>query len=165
MRGSRKSERATGDLITYFILHNIISITFFFLITIQLEIYVGKDRLIGYIFQKEFWDLAILQVFPISIVSSIIGRITAFFMINLYLKYQKKKAPKRWSELNKGLNKLGLQFIITAIITAIFYSLGIIGILQYAVFSEETLLSLIIIYVGVKIGTFYFVQWFIGTKL
>lgn len=165
-----KSERATGDLLTYFILHNIISVFFFFLITIYFGIYIGKDRLIGFIFQYEFWEMAILQVFPICVISSLIGRITAYYILNGYHDYRNRKrttqkTTKKWSELNTGINHLGLAFFIAALITSIIFSLGLIGILQFAIFSEETLFTLIIIYAGIKIGTYYGVQYLVKTKL
>ena len=143
---------------------------FFFLITVRLGIYIGKERLIGFIFQKEFWEMTIFQIFPIAIISSIIGRITAYFMINGYYNYKDRKkkikrATKKWSELNRGINRLGLSFFIAVLITSTIYSLGVISMLQFAIFSEETLLSLIIVYVGIKIGTYFFVQWLIGAKL
>lgn len=143
---------------------------FFFLITVRLGIYVGKERLIGFVFQKEFWEMTIFQVFPIAVISSIIGRITAYFMINGYYNYKDRKrkikrATKKWSELNKGINRLSLAFFIAALITSTIYSLGVISILQFAIFSEETLLTLIIVYVGIKIGTFFLVKYLVGEKL
>ena len=165
-----KSERATGDLLTYFIIHNMVSVFFFFLFTLSFGVFIGKDRLIGFIFQKEFWEMAIFQVFPICVISSLIGRITAYYILKGYHNYRNRKrtiqrTPKRWSELNTGINRLGLAFFIAALITSFIFSLGIVGVLQYAVFDEQTLLTLIIIYIGIKIGTYYFVSWFVGTKL
>ena len=167
---SGKSERVTGDLIWYFCLHNLISVFFFFLFTISFDLYMGQELMLSDIFSKEFWGMVLLQVFPLSILSSIVGRGSAYYMINGYikLKYHKrrvKKSIKRWSELNRGINKLGLVFLITALITSIIYSLGLVGILQYALFSEETLLTLIVVYIGLKIGIFYLVRWGIGAKL
>lgn len=167
---SEKSERASGDLLTYFILHNSVSVLFFFLFTLYFEIYIGKDRLIGFIFQKEFWELAIFQVFPICVISSLIGRITAYYILKGYHNYRNRKrtikrTPKKWSELNTGINKLGLEFFISALFTSFIFSLGLVSVLQFAVFNEQTLLSLIVIYAGVKIGTHYLVQWFVGAKL
>lgn len=165
-----KSSRVEGDLLTYFILHNLVSVFFFFLFTVYLGIYIGKERLIGFIFQKEFWETAILQVFPICIISSFIGRIAAYCIINGYYNYRNRKrdiqkTTKKWSELNTGINRLGLAFFIAALITSVIYSLGLVGILQFTVFNEQTLLTLIIVYGGVKIGTYFFVQWLVGAKL
>lgn len=167
---SEKSERTSGDLLTYFIIHNSVSVLFFFLSTLYFGIYIGVDRLIGFVFQKEFWELAIFQVFPICVISSLIGRITAYYILKGSHNYRNRKrtikrTPKKWSELNTGINKLGLEFFISALITALIFSLGLISVLQFAVFNEQTLLTLIIIYAGVKIGTHYFVQYIVGVKL
>lgn len=164
-RERETSSRASGDLLFYFITHNVISVIFFFLLTVRFEVYMGKEQLIGFIFQKEFWELTIFQVFPISVISSLIGRITAFYIMKGYHKYHKKRATKRWSELNKGINRMGIQFIITTLITSLIFSLGLVSILQFTVFNEETLLTLIIIYIGIKIGTYFFVRWLVRAKL
>lgn len=166
----RKSGRVEGDLLTYFIAHNIISVFFFFVFTVYFGIYIGKERLISFVFQKEFWEMTIFQVFPIGIVSSIIGRITAYYIMKLYYdrknrRRKMKKSMKRWNELNSGINRLGLAFFLAMLITSIIFSLGLIGILQFMIFNEKTLLTLIAIYIGVKIATFYLVSWFVGTKL
>jgi len=39
--------------------------------------------------------------------------ITAYLLINAIYSYQ-KKSTKRWTELNRGLNKMGFAFIIIA---------------------------------------------------
>lgn len=60
---------------------------------------------------------------------------------------------------------MGIKFLITALIISFFYSMGIITLLSYMVFDEITLLPLIIIYSGLKIGTYFFVRWLVGSKL
>ena len=167
---SEKSERASGDLLTYFIIHNSVSVLFFFIFTLYFGIYIGADRLIGFVLQKEFWELAIFQVFPICVISSLIGRIIAFYALKGYHNYRNRKrsikrTPKKWSELNTGINKLDLTFFISALFTSFIFSLGLISILQFAMFNEKTLLSLIVIYVGVKIGIHYSAQYIVGAKL
>ncbi|MFX1569822.1 MAG: hypothetical protein ACFFCV_15830 [Promethearchaeota archaeon] len=169
MRENRKSERASGDQFWYFCIHNLISIFIFFFATTSLKIYSGNKVLLSEIFSREFSELVLLKVFPILILSSIGGRIIALIAINGFIKVKDrnkrvKRTSKKWSEYNKGINKLGLVFILTALITSIIYSLGLVGILQYAIFNENTLLTLIAVYIGLKIGTFYLVRWFIGSK-
>jgi len=161
---TERSERASGDLLLYFITHNLISILFFFIFTISMGVYVGQLLTFGYIFTIEFLELTLFQIFPISIISSIMGRITAFYVMRAYHNYYKNRATKKWSELNKGINKIGLRFLITALITSFSYSIGIIAILSYAIFNEVTLLPLIIVYSGLKIGVYFFVRWLVGSK-
>lgn len=175
MRESRervggKSERVGGDALTYFIVHNSFSIFLFFVVTLYFGIYAGKEQLIGFVFQKEFWELTLFQIFPISVLCSLLGRIGSYYIINSYIRYKNKKrtikkSTKRWGELNEGINRLGLVFIISALITSFIYSLGLVAILQFVVFNEESFFALISIYVILKIGTHVFVRWFVGTKL
>ena len=165
MKGNKKKvTRASGDAILYFCFHNAISLIFFFVLTINLDIYSGTDLMIVYVFSRDFWYMALLQVFPVLILSSIIGRLTAFITINLYCNY-KERPMKRWSELNNGINKIGIVFIITALITSIVYSLGLIVLLQNAIFDEETLITLVASYMGLKLLTFIIIRWFVGSKL
>lgn len=175
---AEKSERASGDLLLYFVAHNITSVTFFFIISMLMGIYAIQDKvygytwiqLLGYLISLEFWNLAIFQVFPISIFSSILGRIFVFYAIKGYYKYKDRKkrvkrATKRWSELNRGMNRMGLRFLITALITSFIYSIGMITMLSYAIFDENALLPLIIVYAGLKILIYFSVRWLVGSKL
>lgn len=84
---AKSSERASGDLFGYFLLHNIISVFFFFVFTVSMGVYVEQTMTFGYIFSREFLELTVFQIFPISVISSIMGRITAFYSIKIYYKY------------------------------------------------------------------------------
>lgn len=161
----KRSERASGDLLWYFVFHNIISVIFFFISTFSLGIYTGRNPTLAFIFSFEFLELVLFRVFPLYILCGIIGRITAFYIMRAYQRSYQKRATKRWSELNKGMNRMGLRFLITALFTSFLYSVGIITVLQYAIFNENTLLTLIIVYSSIKIGTFFFVRWLVGAKL
>jgi len=166
---SGKSERVSGDLIWYFCIHNLISIIIFFFVTSCFGIYSGNTLLLSDMFTKPFWELVLFRVFPISILSSIGARITAILVINESIKIKDRKkrvrSTKKWSELNTGINKLGLVFLASGLITSFIYTVGLVGILQYAIFNESTYLTLIVIYIGLKIGIFYGIRWFVGAKL
>ena len=161
----QKTERASGDLLLYFIAHNLISVLFFFTLTMSLGIYIGREMSFELIFSIEFLELTLFQIFPLSILSSILGRIGAFYTMRAYHNYYKNRATKRWSELNKGINKIGLKFVITALITSFFYAIGVIVILSNLVFDETTLLPLMLIYFILKITTYFVVRWLVGSKL
>ncbi|HEC40452.1 MAG TPA: hypothetical protein ENI29_19580 [bacterium] len=165
-RRKKKSKRVTGDALLYFCLHNLISVFFFFLFTIRLEVYDGMDIPVAFLFTSEFWEMVIFQVLLFSIVSSIIGRSTAFLIIKGYFKYGTKKTMKRWSELNRGINNFSLIiFLVTALITSIVYSLGIVIILQDRIFSDNSILTLIFTYILFKTGVFFFIRWLVGSKI
>ena len=170
---AEKSERASGDLLSYFLFHNLISVLFFFTITINLGVYADKYvtdgytwlQVLGYVISSDFWELTVFQIFPISLLSSVMGRITAFYLIKIYYNYYGNRATKRWSELNKGINRMGIKFVITALITSFLFTIGLISLLSYYVFDETTLLPLIVIYSVLKVGVFVFVRWLVGSKL
>ena len=175
---TEKSERVSGDLLFFFGLHNLISVLFFFLFTYFLGVYAGREdvynfswiQVIGYLINSEFWKMTILQIFPILIITGLLGRVTAFYGIKGYYavkdrNQETKRATKRWSELNTKINRIGIKFFITALITSFIYSIGIISLLSQAVFQETTLLPLIIMYSVVKIITFIGVRWLVGSKL
>ena len=175
---TEKTERASGDLLWYFLLHNLISVLFFFMFTILMGIYdplidiygFSWIQVIGYLVNQNFWELVLFQIFPVSIISSVLGRITAFFSIRGYYMYadrkaKVKRATKRWGELNKGINRIGIKFFITSLITSFIYAFGMVSILSNAIFNQVTFLPLLIVYSVFKIGVFYFVKWLVGSKL
>ena len=123
-----ESERASGDLLFYFILHNIVSILIFFFFAWLTGIHTSRDFTLAFVFSSAFWELAIFNVFPLYVISAIAGRITAYYIIKGYNIWQ-KRAIKRWSELNREINKMGLRFLITALFTSFFYSLGVVALL------------------------------------
>ncbi len=162
---TKRTDRVTGDALLYFTLHITISVLFFFLFTVRLEVYEAKNVPITFFFTSEFWDMVIFQVFVFIIISSIIGRITAYYIIKAYFYYGTKKSTKRWTEINRGINKFSLLiFLLTALTTSIIYSLGIIAVLQDRIFNESTLLTLIFTYILFKVGCFFFWRWIIGAK-
>jgi len=153
-----KKMKTTGNLIAYFILHNLNSVTFFFLLTVNLGLYSEQTILsIG------FWELYI-EVFSISIVSSILGRITAYFLISLYHKYITKRETMKWKQFNRGINKLGLRFLIASLISSLIYCLSITIIPISSIFDENTLITLILVYFGLKVFIYLGVRWMVGSK-
>ena len=165
-RTSKRAERINGDLLLYFCLHTIFSVLFFFILTVGVfKIYINKieDVTFGFIFSEDFWGL-VFKIFGMYIISTIIGRGTAYYIINAYFKKQKGKAMKRWGELNSRINKIGLVLIISAFLTSVFYAVGIIIILQDKIFNENSLLTLIATYILFKLGVYFAVRWFVGAK-
>ncbi|KKN04918.1 hypothetical protein LCGC14_1092580 [marine sediment metagenome] len=162
---SKRAERISGDLYLYFILHTIFSILVFFIFTVglfKIYIYEIKEITIGFLFGADFWEL-VFQIFAMYIISSIMGRIAGYYAIKGYCK-RKKKAMKRWGELNSGINKVGLVFISSALLTSFLYSLGIIAILQDRIFDENSFLTLLGTYILLKLGVLFFVRWIVGAK-
>ncbi|KKN47249.1 hypothetical protein LCGC14_0664700 [marine sediment metagenome] len=160
-RNNTRPERTTGELIWYFMFHNLISFIFFFAITVSYGLYSGNDLKLFDVFTGDFWAMVFSQIYLITLLSGIMGRVTAWLIIYTYSVFR-HKTIKRWNELNTGINKIGLVFFITALVTSVVFALGLIGILQVAIFNEETLLTLIAVYSGIKIGSFFMVRYGVG---
>jgi len=171
---TQTTERVTGDALFYFITHNIISVAFFFFFTIGLEVYEIADMpiisLFSIDFMVDFWNMVIFDVFLFSVFSSIIGRILAFGIMKLYFylrnkKRRRQKTMKIWSELNSGINRFNLMvFLITAFLTSIIYSLGVIATLNNNIFDESSLITLIVVYAMFKISIYFVVRWITKAK-
>ena len=162
-RQKGSSERVVGDSISYFIFHNIISVTLFFVFTLSLRLYGDKNSNIGYILTSDFW-LLFLQIFAISLLSGIIARITVFVIMRAYYSWR-NKSMKRWGEISTGINKVGLTFLISTLFTALVFCLGLIPILQNRIFDENTLFTLIVSYLIIKLGIFLIIRLLTETKL
>ncbi len=104
------------------------------------------------------------------ILTSIIGRISAFYCIKLYYRYKGRKkgvikSTKKWSEMNQGINRIGFRFLITALLASFIYTCGIVALLSNVMFNETLLLPLLVVYTGLKIGTYFFVRYITGRYL
>lgn len=175
-RYAQKTERASGDLLLYFITHNIISGLLFFFVTLGVGIYDQQQEIYGldvfqiffYLFSSMFWVMTLQAIF-ILFLCCVAGRITAFYGIKGYYWYidrdsRIKRTIKRWSELNKGINRFGIRWFLTTAITAVIYCMGAVSLLSNMVFNEDTLLPLMVIYILVKIAVYFFVKWLVGSK-
>jgi len=170
--GKGKVERVSGDALFYFCLHNLISVSFFFLFTLTLDVYSGLTIQFYTMFTQTFWRL-VLDVCLFSIISSVIGRITAFILMRWYLSVRNKRKKKttlivmkKWGELNKGINSFHLgAFLITVFFTSLIYCIGLVSILQNRIFNEDTsLFTLICTYILCKLSIHFLVRWLTRAK-
>ncbi len=149
----RYRERVTAEGLWYFILHNIMSIVIFFILTISFELYGEKNSDIAFLFDIEYWKL-VFTIFSILLISGIFSRIFSYIFLVIFFKYARKRIMRKFGDLNTGVNKIGFPFLITALIAAIAYSLGVVLILQQAIFSQQTFWTLVATYVIIKIVIF-----------
>lgn len=162
--------RVTGDSLLYFIFHNSISVFFFFLFTINIETYDMTRIPASYLFSSEFWKLVIYNIFFISLVCGIIGRVGAYSTIVGYYYFRnrkrtKQKTTKRWGELNSGINQFNIiVFVLTAFITSVIYALGVVVYLQHTIFGTESFVVLVGIYILFKVGIYFGVRWLTKAK-
>jgi hypothetical protein len=157
-RQKKKERRVTGDNFLYFLSHNMISIFLFFTITLAWGLYGEKNSSIVFFISKDFWTL-FGMVFFISILSGISARIIVYVIINK-IYTSNEKHVKKFSEINTGVNKLGLNFFLSTFFTCLVFCLGLVTVLQEALFKELTIFTLIFTYVGIKIVIFFIIKMF-----
>lgn len=162
-RQKGSSQRVVGDSIWYFCFHNLVSVSLFFIFTLSWGLYGEKNSNIGYIFSTDFW-LLFLQIFAISLISGIIARISVFIIMRAYYRWQ-GKSMKRWGEISSGMNKIGLTFLLSTLLTALVFCLGLIAILQDRIFDEKTLLTLMFSYLIIKLGIFFIIRLLTEVKM
>lgn len=123
----------------------------------QFGFYGARDRSVGYVFSIDFLDF-ILLIFIFSLGAGLLGRLLAYLIMKLYFDW-KRKAMKKVGELNRGINKVSVGFFLSAFITAIAYSLGVVAILQDKMFNTHTLITLMATYLVLKIGIYFLVKY------
>ena len=153
-----KSEKTEGEHIIYFLLHYTVSTIFFFGFTLKFGIYDITEYTIAYLFTLEFLEL-IWTLFCISILCFLIGRTIAYVLIWVIFTQFLDKTVKNFRDINTGINKITIyKLIIATILSSFFFAIGLIAILQDTLFDERTLISLIGVYLLVKLGTLAFVN-------
>lgn len=157
----KRYKRFEGDQLVYYLIHSIIATFIFIYIALQLDFFSLKENTIEYLFTWRFLAL-IFIVFLWSLVSSMIARIIGYFLL---LGIYKHSIPKSFFAINlKGINRLGLRYLLALFITSVLWSLGAITILQDQIFENEDIFSLIIMYVVIKFTVFIITKLMIDVK-
>ena len=164
-----KTERVEAEAISYFFWHNLFSVFIFFLMTMQFGLFKERNYSFSYIFSIDF-GLFVIIIFCFSLLAGFIGRLTAYIVLKAYFSWRNKrnrkiKVMKKFGELNSGINKISIAFFISAFITAVVFSLGVVLLLQNMLFDENTLLTLMATYLLLKIGIFFGIKLLVEWKL
>lgn len=155
--GKKKLVRSDVDAISFFFWHNIISMFLFFMCTMSFGFYGARDRSIAYIFSLDFlWF--ILLIFVCSMGAGLLGRLLAYILMKVYFDWR-GKVMKKVGDLNRGINKISVAFFLSAFLTAVAFSLGVVIILQDKVFNQNSLLTLMGSYLLLKIGIYFAVKY------
>lgn len=159
----RKAERVEGEILWYLVFYNTISGLLFILITNSMGIYELKEDSISIILTSDFLFL-IFAIFVVSLITSIVGRIIAFFTLKfIFNRYNKNM--KRFGEINKGMNKIGMVYLVSTLITALLFALGAVAILENLIYDKTTVLTLFATYLILKITVYILVKLFFNFKL
>ena len=154
LKHRRYDERVEGENLYYFALHNMISGSLFLIITALSGIWEIRQTNILNLFTSEFIEL-VLVLFAIYLLTGITGRITAFFLMKYLLKANDKVMKKFW-DANKGINKIGMVWLLSILLSSLIFAFGIIALLQNAIYDENTFFTLIGTYLIVRLIVYLF---------
>ena len=164
-----KTERVEAEAISYFFWHNLFSVFIFFLMTMQFGVFGERNYSASYLFSMAFVEF-VLVIFCFSLIAGFLGRLLAYIVLRLYFSWRSKKngrikVMKKFGELNSGLNKISITFVISAFITAVVFAFGVVILLQNMLFDENTLLTLMATYLLLKMGIFFGIKLLVEWKL
>ena len=159
----RKAQRVEGEILWYLLFYNTISGLLFILITTSLGIYDLSEDTISIIITSEFLNL-IFIIFIVSLITSIVGRFIAFFTLKFIFSYY-NKPMKRFGELQKGVNKIGMVYLVSTLISSVLFAFGAIAILENMIYDKPTIFTLFATYLILKMTIFVIVKSFFNLKL
>jgi len=159
-------KRMEGDNIIYFMIHNSISFVAFFFIAWNLNLFDVGDDSISYLISMEFLRLLLL-IFGLSLICSLlIGRILGYGILWIIFNFGLKKKVRTFWHLNThGMNEINLSYLISTILSSLMFAVGALFVLENKLFGENTLFSLIITYILIKIIIYLFTRVFSTIKL
>ena len=173
MRRKRKANRpvskpiwrkASGDDKIYFILHNLLSMGFFFYAGLQMSLFERQSFNLLDIISFSFLQF-IGIVIGLTILFGILSRFLVygvFWVINYYNNEKKKGTKittiKSFTNMNQGINEFTTySYIKTVIYSSIFFCIGAVVIIQVKIFNSDSLWSLIGAYLIVKLVVYLWV--------
>lgn len=151
--------RFQGDRIYYMILHNTISMILFFWLAISMGLFERKTQFIQDLFTIQFIQLFI-YVFALTIFTGLISRGIAYITLYLIIVKWLKKNMKMIGEINKGIDAINFNYIISSMIASILFSIGALVILQDVLFNNNSILFVILSYGIMKVGVYLLVKVF-----
>ncbi len=158
-RGVKSRGRVKGEQWSYFGLHSLISMLFSLFVIIQWNLLNARRDTALFLFSGECWEL-VFTFFGLFVLIGLISRVIAYVLLKLIYTYGLKEEIKSPSELNVGINKwTSMTYFLATFLSAITFVLGALSIIQNNVFGRDTLFTLFISYLILKIGV-YLLSWF-----
>ena len=159
----RSIRRSEGDRWVYYIFHSFFTALFFIVIAIYFDFFAMKSELVTDLFTWGFF-MAIIWVFIVSIGANLVARVFAWFLIRGI--YRNTASKNIWELNSTGINKIGIRYIIAIFITSLIFCIGAVVIIQEKIFgtTEDEIVSLIVIYLVIKIFVFITTKVLIGAK-
>jgi len=156
-----RTGKGEGDKFWFFVFHNLISIAVFFWIAIAVDLFEKQADSLFDIFSFSFVYF-LFEVLLISVISGFFGRILTYIPLKLWYNYVSRKEIKSFGQINKGVNEmLSMSYIISTLLSSIIFALGALTIIQSKLFEEDTLGTLILSYLIIKItiSAFIYVKY------
>ena len=131
----------------YFLVHSLLSATFFSLFVIKFELFNLDISELSYDFLAKFvtWDLIMLwlSVISLSLLSSLLGRFLSYFFIFGIAKERKIE----FFELNrKGINTISVHYIVSTIVCSLLYCILLILMIENATLERDSLMTYFLTY-------------------
>lgn len=82
-----------------------------------------------------------------------------------YIAKANNKTIKKFWEINTGMNKLGVVWVLTIIVSSVIFAFGIVALLQDAIYDENTIFTLIGTYLIIRLLIFLFLKMLAYFKL
>lgn len=156
-----KEGRSEGDSPIYYAIHNLIGSGFFIFIIFYYDLFNLREITVGDVLTVNFL-YSILVLFIISVTTNILGRFLGHPILTLI--YRKTVTKTFWELNSTGINKIGLRYFGAIFISSLLFALGAVAIIQNKVFKENTLESLILTYLIIKIIIYTITKIWIKTK-
>ncbi|MBA7492053.1 hypothetical protein ES702_02602 [subsurface metagenome] len=132
-----KHERKYLMLNIYFLVHSLLTATFFSLFVLKFELF-NLDVSELPLAELLTWDLIMLwvSVISLSLLSTLLGRFLSYFFIFGIAR----KREREFIELNrKGINTISIHYIVSTIICSLLYCIVLILMIQNATVERESL--------------------------
>ena len=131
----------------YFLMHSLLSSTFFSLFILKFELFNLNFPELSYDFLAEFitWDLIMLwlSVISLSLLSSILGRFLSYFFIFGIAR----KREIEFVELNRrGINTISIHYFISTVVCSLLYCIVLILMLENETLEKDSLTTYFLTY-------------------
>lgn len=159
---SKNVERTKGDGWVYYGLHSIIGSALFLFISLPFNLFKLYNGSISSLFTSDFL-LSLILVLSLSVGTNVFGRIIAYRLLSLIYMKTTTKTIKELN-FNNGMNKMGMRYVVSMLISSLVFSLGVIYILESKIFGDNTLTSFTLTYIIIKLISYVFTVIFVASK-
>lgn len=148
---------ASGEEKWFFILHNVFSMSLFFLVATRLRLFSKQSYSLLDIISFDFLGF-IGIVIGLTVLLGLFARIFAYCIFYLFYKYSLDKRIKSYWNINQGINEMSTySYFISVILNSVLFSIGVVTLIQLKLFQESNLSTLIGAYIIIKVGVYLFV--------